>query len=284
MANPLGTVYNPLSIHQALEYVVHNELPLPSLYVESQGTWRNYAFHSSLSAPARDAAEKLISNSIGIVHHFVKDAAFLIITYGTAKAYHLEATGEVVANCHKMPGSIFSIEMLSPEKMEESFDLLYSTLKAVRPELKIILTVSPVRHVRDTLETNSASKASLRWACHCIVKKYTDTDYFPGYEIMIDDLRDYRFYEADMIHPSPVAIEYIWEKFADQYFGAGTRQLVAQWRQVSAALAHRPFHRGTSAHQKFLLDTLAQLEELKSLLPVDIEMEHLKSQLSDYHG
>lgn len=278
-ANPFGTLFNPVSIHNVLRYVLHNELPQPSTYLENQGIWSNYEFHSSLSEENKSVLEKKITNIIGTTHHFLKETDTLIITYGTAKVYTLTNTGEAVANCHKMPAGNFTSCILSPEQIAESFNILFEELRRWKPGLRIILTISPVRHIKDTLEMNSLSKSALRWACHAITEHCPGVEYFPAYEMMMDDLRDYRFYDEDMIHPSSVAIDYIWGKFSDTYFDLPTKSLMKQWQEVLTALQHRPFHPKSMVHKTFLNETLRKLEELKPLIPVEEEIAHIQSQL-----
>ena len=281
-SNTLGTLYDPLSIHRALHFTIHNELPLPATYIENQGIWSNYEFHSSFSALTKSEVERKISNAIGAAHHFLKDVEILFVTYGTAKVYERTDTGEPVANCHKMPSENFLAQILSPEKIIASFETLVEKLNKWKPGIKIILTVSPVRHVKDTLELNSVSKSILRWACHAIQEQYPEVEYFPAFEIMMDDLRDYRFYESDMIHPSAQAIDYIWGKFSDSWFDPSTKSLMKQWQQVSAALHHRPFHPHSEAHKKFLYETLRKLKELLPGIPVEEEIKEIQTQLTEY--
>ncbi len=136
-----------------------------------------------------------------------------------------------------------------------------------------------MRHVRDTLELNSVSKSVLRAACHTLVMENKNVAYFPAYEIMMDDLRDYRFYKSDMIHPSAVAEDYIWEKFADQNFSAHLKKFVLQWNDIARAMAHRPFHPNSSAHKSFLIELIGKLENLKTVVNVDQEIATVKEQL-----
>jgi hypothetical protein len=154
---------------------------------------------------------------------------------------------------------------------------MYAAAKAFNPEIKVILTVSPVRHLKDTLELNSVSKSVLRLACHTLSQQHADVAYFPSYEIMMDDLRDYRFYKADMIHPSDVAEEYIWQKFIDGYFDDDTKLFLSKWKEITLALKHRPFNRESASHQKFIAETIKRLEELKFLVDVDKEIALLKN-------
>jgi len=179
-----------------------------------------------------------------------------------------------------MPGSGFTKSLLSQKKILESFDTLYRDLKAFNPTCKIILTVSPVRHLKDTLALNSVSKSILRLACHTISETFDGVHYFPSYEIMLDDLRDYRFYKSDMIHPSEEAEEYIWNKFSDCYFDDQTKEFIKKWNPIYTSLQHKAFHVGTDAHQTFLKKILSQLEELSKTVSVDEEIAFIKAQIT----
>jgi hypothetical protein len=279
LKNPFGTTYNPLSIHNQLSYAIHNHLPAQHTFLQNQDVYLNYNFHSSLSALSHTALEKILANSIGKAHYFLKDAKWIMITYGTAWIYTRKDTGEVVANCHKVPANQFEKELCTQKRMLDSFEELYTKLKAFNPNLKIILTVSPVRHLKDTLELNSVSKSVLRLACHTITQQHADVYYFPAYEILLDDLRDYRFYKPDMIHPSVEAEEYIWNKFRQMYFDDNTLAFLEKWKKIRLGLQHKPFHVTSSAHQTFLLGLLSQLNEVKDIVSVSEEMELVKSQL-----
>lgn len=147
--------------------------------------------------------------------------------------------------------------------------------------MKIILTVSPVRHLKDTLELNSVSKSVLRLACHQIAGQFDDVEYFPAYEIVMDDLRDYRFYKADMLHPTEEAEDYVWDKFMERYFSPALRDFIHRWQAILLAMRHKPFHPGSSAHQQFLRETLKRLEEFKSLVDVEEEILTLKQQIDN---
>lgn len=277
--NPFGTIYNPASLHKALRYTMYNELPMSGTYIEQEGVFSNYDFHSSFSHIDQTSIEKRIKEVIGFNHFFLKDCNHLIITYGTAWVHERNDTKEIVANCHKVPSQKFSKRLLTLEEITTSFDELYRDMKLFNPQLKIIITVSPVRHIKETLELNSVSKAILRLACHTLSETHTDVDYFPAYEILLDDLRDYRFYASDMIHPSADAEKYIWEKFIEQYFDERSVCFLEKWNKVQTALTHKPFHPQSAAHQRFLKDTLLILHELKSTVNVDPEINSVQHQL-----
>lgn len=267
LANPMGVCYNPMSIHKSFLTQEVDE----ALFVESQGTWRHFDFHSKFGEIDRSKVLQNLMSRLQSVAQF--DADVVMMTYGTAWVYRRQ--GKIVANCHKRPGSEFEKVLLTPEEIVESFSDLHKKIKK-----KIILTLSPVRHVKDTLELNQVSKSVLRVAIHEIKKKFPEVDYFPAYEIVMDDLRDYRFYDADMIHPSQVAIDYIWEKFGEQYFSAETKQLNARWEKVSQSISHRAFHPESKEHLAFLKKTLSDLHELKTRLDVSKEIEEIERRLN----
>jgi hypothetical protein len=279
LANPLGVIYNPMSLHKALRYIIYNE-PVPAhTYTQLQDIYLNYDFHSEFSSLDRSLLELKLTNTIGSLHHFLHGCEWLIITYGTAWTYERLDTGEVVTNCHKKPAKEFKKVLLTEQQILESFQELYHDLKTFNPAIKIILTVSPVRHIKDTLPLNSVSKSILRLACHKLSERYGNVEYFPSYEIMIDELRDYRFYKEDMIHPTAQAEEYIWEKFTSCYLDSQTQKFISDWKNIRTALHHRPFHPTSLGHQNFIKQTIEKLEELKAIVNVDNEIQSLKSQL-----
>jgi hypothetical protein len=280
MANPFGVLYNPHAIHKALRYALFNEMPPSQTFLQHQDVFLNYDFHSEISALNPEKLQQTLKQLIGSVHYYLRDTSWLILTYGTAWQYIRKDTGESVANCHKMPGHDFEKVLLNEQQIVDSFEALRRELMTFNPQLKIILTVSPVRHIKDTLELNSVSKAVLRTACHTLSTTHPNVDYFPAYEMMLDDLRDYRYYKADLIHPTEVAEDYIWQHFAHRYFSEALKKFVDQWSDIRAALEHRPFHVTSEAHQRFLRDTLKKLEDLQATVPLEKEIAFVKSQLS----
>jgi len=277
--NPFGTAYNPISIHKSLQYAIDNETPGSDTYDELNETFFNYDFHSSFSALDKTGLELNISGAISKSHDFIRRASVLFITYGTAWVYERNKNGSIVYNCHKVAASHFTKKLLTQKKILESFESLRKSLLLLNPTIKIILTLSPVRHIKDTLELNAVSKSILRLSCHTISEMYPEVEYFPAYEIVIDDLRDYRFYDRDLLHPSPEAIEYIWKLFGQRYFNNDTKDFIKQWDDVLKSIKHRPFHPGSTAHQKFLSEVISRLKELKIKVNVDKEMNEVLKQL-----
>ena len=277
--NPFGTTYHPLAIHKILKYAAYNETPPEHTYLDHDGIHFNYDFHSTQSALTKATLQANIREKIGATHYFLKHCKVLILTYGTSWIYERVDTGESVANCHKLPADAFSKRLTTIDEIRSSLIQTIEILKSVSPELRIILTVSPVRHRNDTLPLNSVSKSILRAACHEICETQSAVEYFPAFEIMMDDLRDYRFYRNDLIHPTEIAEDYIWAKFSEIYFKNDTRVFIRQWDEIQKALSHRPFHPESKIHQQFLLETLAKIKALQSEINVDEELNLIQSQL-----
>lgn len=264
LTNPSGTCYNPLSIHKGLTM----DEPDEDLFIESQGTWKHFDFHSKFSSNSKDDLRKILQEQLRSISGRTD---IVILTYGTAWVYRHKATNKIVANCHKRPQVEFEKILLTPAQVIESFEQLQSSLRQ-----NIIVTLSPVRHIRDTLELNAVSKSILRYAIH----QLKNIEYFPAYEIMMDDLRDYRFYDSDMLHPSKVAIDYIWDKFGERYFSKETRDINDRWQKVARSLHHRPFNIKTEEHKKFLNGLLKDLKELKSVLDVSGEIGEVENRIN----
>lgn len=282
LVNPFGTIFNPLSVSRLLQAVADEQLNAAQNLVQRDDIWYSYDLHSSLSSPNKEELLQLIETRIQQTRSQLKEAKLLIITLGTAVSYKLTDTGSIVANCHKLPAKQFSRELLTIDEITESIETAYQALKKLNPALKVILTVSPVRHVKETLLTNSVSKSILRVATHYMTEQHNDVLYFPAYEIMLDDLRDYRFYGPDMLHPTPTAEEYIWQKFTKAYLHPDFQEFIPAWEKMRRAISHRPFHPQTEAHQTFISRTITQLQQLsaKYKIPTAAEELELRQQLN----
>jgi hypothetical protein len=275
LVNPFGTVFNPISIFKLLENSTSNNFSMLDASVENKNTWFNYHVHSDVYGNTKEELNSKLEEKIKYVNEFLLQTDTLIITFGTAFVYKLKSNNEIVANCHKQPAANFTKELLTVEEIVTSFESFLNQFKTKNSKLKIILTVSPVRHTKDSLTLNSVSKSILRIACHELSKRFSNVIYFPSYEIMLDDLRDYRFYKEDMIHPTEVAEEYIWNKFSDVYFENETKQLIKEWSSVSMALNHKPFRKDSEEYKKFLAETLRKLESLNKKINVREEIEFI---------
>lgn len=279
LANPFGTVYNPLSIFKLASYAMYRTYPEAGSYLYRQGLHANYDFHSSYASSQKATVMSGIERSIDLVHEFLAKVRFLIVTLGTAWIYRRKDNRAMVSNCHKLPGSYFEKELLSQKQIIKAFESLNNELTSRYPDIQLIFTVSPVRHIKDSIPFNQVSKSVLRLACHTLESNYPNVHYFPSYEIMMDDLRDYRFYTSDMIHPNEEAEAYIWDKFGNTWFDAETTAFLKTWNKAKKAMAHKPFNPGTEAHQKFLHETISMVKRLQHMADVTEELTFLQKQL-----
>ena len=280
LVNPFGTIFNPVSIFRLLENSISSNFSILSSSVLSQSIWFNYHVHSDLYGDTEEELKSRVEEKVKEVNQWLNQADVLIITLGTAFVYKLNSNREIVANCHKQPSSNFTKELLTVDEIIKTFIFLFDQLKIQNSKLKIILTVSPVRHTKDTLQLNSVSKSILRVACHELSNCFSAVTYFPSYELMIDDLRDYRFYKEDMIHPTEVAEEYIWNKFSETYFKEETKEIIKEWSSVYKALRHKPFRENSEEYKKFLNETLKKLELLKGKINVQEEIDFLRDKIN----
>lgn len=279
LPNPFGTLFHPSIACELLDMALDDKTPAADTFVQLEGRWVSSLLHSSIHAASPEELSTLLKRLFGQVKEQLLKARVLMLTAGTAFLYVHETSGRAVANCHKQPQKLFTRHLSPVEELSRSFDSLQQKLNQRNPSLQIILTVSPVRHIRDTLELNTVSKASLRLAVHQWCEKYPHVSYFPSYELLLDDLRDYRFYGRDLLHPSEEAEDYVWHKFAQTYFSEKTLQFIKEWQGLRRALAHRPFNPASAAHQQFIRKTIQKLERLSYQVDVSHETDHLKRQL-----
>lgn len=227
MVNPFGTLYNPASIAASLlRSISEKEAGREEVFCGGDGVWHSWMHHSKFSSTDVATLIERINVTTHRVADFLREADVLVVTLGTAIIYRLKETGMLVANCHKQLDSLFVREQLSAYDIVDQWQMLLQLLESVNPKLKVIFTVSPIRHKRDGYHVNQISKGILLQAIDEIVN--SKWNYFPSYEIMMDELRDYRFYADDMIHPSAQAVEYIWQRFEDTYFDNKTKDVVAK--------------------------------------------------------
>lgn len=261
VASPTGILFNPASIAAAVERMAECRTPRREEIFEAGGRWLSYDFHSAISGTTPSDALAAMQSAIETGNKALTTADHIIVTLGTAWVYRLESTGEVVANCHKQPHRNFSRELLS---VAEVIDALERIIRAT--SARIIFTVSPVRHMGEGAEDNSLSKAILRVAVDDVCRRYGErTVYFPSYELMLDDLRDYRFYADDLVHPTPMAVEYIAEKFFDAALDNKAKILIPKVLQITKAASHRPANPASEEFKKFCcqqLDAIAEIADV----------------------
>ncbi len=251
LANPFGIIFDPLSIANILNRIAELRYFNESNIFESSNGWVCYEAHSSLFSPTRGELLTFLNRIIDEWHAALKRAHWLFITPGSAYHYIHCATQYSVANCHKLPGSSFTKKLVDTSTIVNSFNITITKLKLLNPELKFVFTVSPVKHLRDGVVENNLSKSILLQSVHNIVSETINCHYFPVYELVTDDLRDYRFYEADMAHPNKEAVNYVWEKFSSVYFDEKTINLNKKLYDLNNAINHTPINKNSEGFVKF---------------------------------
>lgn len=263
--NPFGIIFNPVAIENLVSRTVNKQKFTEDDIFFHNDLWHCFEVHSELSHPDK---ETFLTNLNRILQHFntlILQATHCIITYGTSWIYWNKASEKSVANCHKVPQSQFEKEILSVETIEKSILNTVDLIQKGNPNCTFTFTVSPVRHIKDGFPENQRSKAHLIAAIHN--SEFTTHHYFPSYEIMMDELRDYRFYAEDMLHPSPTAIAYIWERFSENYISEACFSTMDEVSNIQKAIAHKPFNPDSESHQKFLLNLQCKMDKLQQQFP-----------------
>lgn len=266
--NPFGIIYNPISISQCLEHISTREPLVCNDLIKSGDYWKAYTHHGDFKAQTQEELLEIINNKIADSYNFIVKAKYLIITLGTSWVYTHKETNKIMGNCHKLSSNLFTKSLLTidqiVENMTNSIDIFFANNQSSNS--KVILTISPIRHWRDGYRENQLSKSILNLAVDELCKNNSKIEYFPSYEILMDDLRDYRFYNEDMLHPNNLAVEYIWEKFQNTYFNINTIELCKRFQQLQKMKNHRPFNPDGEAYKNHLLKIKDLEEELNSLL------------------
>ena len=250
VTNPCGILYNPLSIGRGLEMILSRKVFQQKDLFYHNELWQSFDHHGEFSGMIADEVLNKMNNSIENAHTHLQKANTLIITLGTAFTYF--KNGQPVANCHKVPAAEFEKRLLSVDEIVEALSSILKKIQTNVPSLHIIFTISPIRHIRDGVVENQQSKATLILAVHQLIHQLSNAYYFPSYEMVLDELRDYRFYKKDLVHLNEVALEYIWEQFSDTFFSEDTKALNRKFEKLRAAFLHRPFHPQSEEHQRFL--------------------------------
>lgn len=262
LINPFGVVYNPISVKVSLEILMAKDLFGEQDLQYHNDQWFSFYHHSSFSNHSKEACLQSINSEIENSSTHLKSAKFLFITFGTAWVYEKHETGNVVSNCHKLPTKEFNRRLLFVEQIVNEYTIFIEQIQKFNPDLNIIFTVSPIRHWKDGAIENQKSKSILNVAIHQLCDEFECCSYFPSYELIMDDLRDYRFYEKDLLHLSESAVEYIWEKFQGTFFSPETIQLNKQVHKIALAKQHRAFNQDGQLFQEFLKK---QLEDIRKI-------------------
>ena len=270
--NPFGVLFNPASIANAIERLSNSRTFAVCDIKAGRDNFFSFDAHSSLDGKTHTEIFTNLNKAVAQGSKALHDADWVILTFGTAWIYERE--GKVVANCHKQPAAEFQRRRLSVAEIIERYEPIF---EGVLRDKRVILTVSPVRHIGDGLQENSVSKATLRLAVEELVARYDNVYYFPSYEILIDDLRDYRYYAEDLAHPSKVAVDYVWEQFCKAALSPKAQELLPKIEQIVAAAEHRPFNPKSDAHKLFCRK---MIEKIALIPEIDFALE--KSMFEQY--
>lgn len=286
LQNPNGILFDPASVVNSIMSYIENRQYQPEQLFLLNEVYNSWAHHSRFSHIDAATAIGIINDSQNQAHRFLQEADWVIITLGSSFSYRLQeaapghsaVTGlkNGVANCHRAPQQWFNKHMLEIEETISLLDNCYHRLKKFNPKVKIIFTVSPVRHLRDGVVANNRSKARLIEAVHHMVNKFTDLFYFPAYELVIDVLRDYRFYDIDMAHPNYPATEYVMQRFTESCIDKASQALMQEVRQLIIARNHKAFQPETAAHRRFLQNHAAKAKALQEAHPFFNFTEEIK--------
>ena len=250
--NPFGIQFHSIAIEQLITNAINQkEFTEADVFFHNE-QWHCFDAHSKLSHTSKEELLLQLNNGISKTYKSITEANHVIITLGTAWAYRHIETDRFVANCHKVTQKQFLKELLSVDQITESLEAIVSLVKSVNPKVSFLFTVSPVRHIKDGFIENTQSKSHLITAIHTIVDPIHQLYYFPSYEIMMDELRDYRFYNSDMLHPNDVAIDYIWEKFKTVWLTEASHKTMDEVSAIQKGLSHKPFNPNSEAHQDFI--------------------------------
>ncbi len=289
MINPFGIIYNPLSVIQALQQLLDNKIYTEKDLFEQKGVFGSFDFHSRYSASSANEALLKMNHQVEEGREFLRQADVLIITLGTSWVYKRNETDSIAANCHKFPASHFTRFRLSVDEIVAGFVELLTELWKFNQKFKVVFTVSPIRHIKDGSVGNQLSKSTLLLAVDQLVNYFgkSKCDYFPSYEIVMDELRDYRFYASDLVHLSPVAVEHIWKRFKGSIVQKKDEQVMKKIDQIRKAMEHKVFRKDVPEYRDFLTKNIQKIEELMLNFPylnLDREKSYFQGELSDYEN
>ena len=267
LINPYGIIFNPIAIENAIAESIEGKVYAKDDLIFSNELWLSLHHHTQFSSVNPDEVLTAIYNNIELLNKALKNASHVVLTLGTAWVYRYVKTDSIVANCHKIPQKEFQKELLTTEQILTSLRNSIALIKKVNKNAVVIFTVSPVRHLKDGFIENQLSKAHLLSSIHEVITAEKTSHYFPSYEIMMDDLRDYRFYNEDMIHPNHTAINYIWKKFVEIWVSKDIYAVMKDVDAIQKGLAHKPFNPTSKQHQEFLKSIEQKINALSKKYP-----------------
>lgn len=263
LINPFGTLYNPISIANSIDDITNKKSFTPDDLIFHNELWMSLNHHSKYSSISQSEILTNINSEIDLVHTKLGGKTLLIITLGSSHVYRYKKSKKIVANCHKIPALEFSKEMLSVDEVVEKISASLCKLLTFNPQLTILFTISPIRYLSDGFFENQHSKAILHLSVSKLMDRFPEVYYFPAFEIMMDDLRDYRFYADDMLHPSPMAVDYIWDQFCKTYFNRETSALAKEMVALHKATEHRPFQKNSEVYLAFLNQQIEKINQMQ---------------------
>ncbi|WP_374175134.1 GSCFA domain-containing protein [Flavobacterium tructae] len=264
--NPFGIIFNPVSIEKVIQRVVKQEFFTEKDVFFHNERWHCFEVHSDLSHSDRQELLQTLNEAITKTNKQIKETTHLIVTYGTSWIYRNMESNEVVANCHKVPQKQFTKELLTVDVIQKSIQNTILLIHGLNPNINFIFTISPVRHIKDGFAENQLSKSHLFTGLHQNLQSkinHQQLGYFPSYEIMLDELRDYRFYAEDMLHPNVVAIDYIWQRFSENYIAENSISTLQEVGEIQKSLHHRSFNPESEQHQKFLVKLRQKIKKVE---------------------
>ncbi len=284
--NPFGILYNPVSVANGLKILLQKKEFKSEDLINAGGLWHSFYHHGNFSDYDLNITLEAVNSRIRTSSEYLEQAGFLFITFGTSWVYKYKKTGQFVSNCHKIPANEFERTRLSVAEIVDDYLVLIQEIRKINPSVKVVFTVSPVRHWKDGAIENQRSKAVLLLAIDELIRKSGDfCTYFPAYEIVMDELRDYRFYAEDMIHLTDFAVSHIWEKFSESLIDGESREISIRVNKIVQAMNHKPLHRKSPEYVKFLEQMVLQVNQLIFDFPeIDLstELSYFNSELKEF--
>jgi hypothetical protein len=267
LVNPFGVLYNPVSVLNSVKLLTGKIAFGEDDLIYDQGEWHSFYHHSDFSHHDKKVVMSKIKDRLELAREFTEKAKRVIFTFGSSYVYEFQETGIIVSNCHKITTEKFNRYRLSEMQVSEAIRNIIQEINTLNNNCEFIFTVSPVRHWKDGAVENQLSKSTLLLAVNELVQNNTNCNYFPSYEIMMDDLRDYRFYKADLVHPNNIATDYIWERFSESMMSAECREIIKAVEVISRAKTHRVRNPESDKHKEFAKSTLVKIKELQNKYP-----------------
>lgn len=281
MSNPFGVLYNPFSVSKAIERLYQNKIFTAQELVYHNQLFQSFMHHGSFSSPSKKECLDQINDKFKQAARLIQHTDIFLITFGTAYVFRLKQSGEIVANCHKFPADTFIRQRISVTDIVDEWSKVIEHALISNPQIKFIFTVSPIRHWKDGAHENQISKSILHLAIDQLITQFSNNCfYFPAFEIVLDELRDYRFFDNDMMHPAPIAVDYVWKKFGETYFNVQTNDIIHEWQKINRSLNHKPFNTATEQYNVFLKQTKKQIKQLHQRYPF-LDLEHEEKLLSE---